>query len=483
MSDSQPIQENYPIYVAGAFKETSVSLDVISPYSRQCVYRTFLAGDQEFEEAVNTACSVREMMRDLPIYERYRILMAIAQGIGENRDRFALIMAREAAKPLKTALGEVDRAIQTFTIAAEEAKRLPGEVLSLDWAPPGSCKEAIVKYFPVGVVAGIAPFNFPLNLVAHKIAPAIASGCPIVLKPSSKTPISALHLAKIIDRTPLPKGALSVLPMDRNTGNKLVTDDRFKLLSFTGSPAVGWDMKMKAGKKKVILELGGNAALIVEKDANLDNAVAKALIGGFSFAGQSCIHTQRIYVEKSRFDDFIAKFRAGLDRLRLGDPEDPDTDFSVMIDQDNAQRIESWVQEAEKEGAKVVSGGVRKDNLYAPTLLTRTDNRMKIRELEVFAPVVVVEPFTDFKEAVAAVNDSDFGLQAGLFTYDSRKIHYAFQNLDVGGVTVNEVPTFRADHMPYGGIKNSGLGREGPKYAILEMMEPKVLVMDRADSL
>lgn len=483
MSDSQPIQETYPIYVAGAFKETAASLDVISPYSRQCVYRTFLAGEREFEEAVNAACSVRQIMRDLPVYERYQILMTIAQGIRDNRDRFALIMAKEAAKPLKTALGEVDRAIQTFTIAAEETKRLPGEVLSIDWTASGSHKEAIVKYFPVGVVAGIAPFNFPLNLVAHKIAPAIAAGCPIVLKPASKTPISALYLAKIIDQTCLPKGTLSVLPMDRNTGNKLVTDERFKLLSFTGSPTVGWDMKQKAGKKKIILELGGNAALIVEKDADIDNAVAKAVKGGYSFAGQSCIHTQRIYVEQSRFDDFIEKFQAGLERLRAGDPEDPDTDFSVMIDQDNALRIEAWVQEAEKNGAKVLSGGIRKDNLYAPTLLTHTRKQMKVCELEAFAPVVLIEPFNDFKEAIAAVNDSAFGLQAGLFTYDSRKIHYAFQSLDVGGVTVNEVPTFRADHMPYGGIKESGLGREGPKYAILEMMEPKVLVMDHANTI
>ncbi|MGR9116989.1 MAG: aldehyde dehydrogenase family protein, partial [Gammaproteobacteria bacterium] len=252
------------------------------------------------------------------------------------------------------------------------------------------------------------------------------------------------------------------------------------LLSFTGSPAVGWDMKKHAGKKKVILELGGNAALIVEKDADLDSASAKAVKGAFSFSGQSCIHTQRIYVEKSRYEDFIVKFRGGMKDLQIGDPEHPDTDFSVMIDHDSAIRIESWVQAAETAGAIVLAGGSRNGALYEPTLLTHTCNDMKVCASEAFAPVAIVEPFTDFKEAVAAVNDSAFGLQAGVFTFDSRKIQYAFQNLEVGGVTVNEVPTFRADHMPYGGVKDSGLGREGPKYAILDMMDPKVLVMDRS---
>lgn len=483
MSASRHSIETYPIYVAGTFKDTAVALDVVSPYSRQCVYRTFLAGSQEFEDAVAAACAVRRILRDLPIFERYQILTAIAERIREARERFALIMAREAAKPLKTALGEVDRAVQTFSVAAEESRRLPGEVLSIDWTPSGYNKEAIVKYFPIGLVAGIAPFNFPLNLVAHKIAPAIAAGCPIVMKPASKTPISALFLAQIIDQTSLPKGALSVLPMDRKTGDNLVTDDRFHLLSFTGSPTIGWDMKKRAGKKKVVLELGGNAALIVDKDANLDTAVPKAVTGAYSFAGQSCIHTQRIFVEKSIFDDFIEKFRSATKQLQMGDPENSETDISVMIDEDNAMRIEAWVQEAEKEGATVVSGGIRKDSLYTPTLLIHTRKDMKICAREAFAPVVVIEPFADFKEAVAAVNDSAFGLQAGVFTDDYRKIHYAFENLEVGGVTVNEVPTFRADHMPYGGIKDSGLGREGPKYAILDMMEPKVLVIDHAQGI
>lgn len=473
-------QSTYPIYVAGSFKTTSNPLEVVSPYTQQCVYKTFTAGTNDYETAVTTACTVRQTMQDLPIYERFRILTEIAQGILANRDDLAVIMAREAGKPLKTANGEVERAAQTFLTAAEEAKRLPGEVLSIDWHPSGAHKDAIVKYFPIGIVAAITPFNFPLNLVAHKIAPAIASGCPIIVKPASKTPITALALAKIIDRTDLPKGALSVLPMDRDSGNRLVTDSRFSLLSFTGSAENGWKMKQQAGKKKVLLELGGNAALIVDKDADVAKAAAKAVSGGFSYAGQSCIHTQRIYVEKSVFDLFVSHFLAAMEKWVIGDPEHPDTDFSAMIAEYHALRIESWVREAVDGGATLLAGGTRRGNLYAPTVLTGTDQLMKVCALEAFAPIVVIEPFTDFKAVVEAVNASHFGLQAGLFTFDSRKIHYAFQNLHVGGLMVNEVPSFRADHMPYGGVKDSGLGREGPKYAMMEMLEPKILVSDHS---
>lgn len=476
-------QSSYPIYVAGKFKTTSHFLDVVSPYTQQCVYQTFTAGEDDYEAAVSAACAVRQTMQDLPVYERCRILTEIAQGVLKHHDELAVIMAREAGKPLKTAHAEIDRAAQTFRIAAEEAKRLPGETLRIDWHPPGAHKDAIVNYFPVGVVAAITPFNFPLNLVAHKIAPAIAAGCPIVVKPASKTPITALSLAKIIDSTGLPKGAVSMLPMDRNSGNKMVTDARFNLLSFTGSAANGWKMKQQAGKKKVLLELGGNAALIVDKDADIALAAAKAVSGGFAYAGQSCIHTQRIYVEQSIFEAFVSHFLTAMDNLIIGDPEQPDTDFSAMIAEQHAERIESWVQEAVASGATLLTGGTRRGALYAPTVLTGTAKEMKVCALEAFAPVVVIERFGDFKAAVAAVNASDFGLQAGVFTFDSRKIHYAFQNLHVGGVLVNEVPTFRADHMPYGGVKDSGLGREGPKYAIMEMMEPKILVSDHSQSL
>ncbi|WP_305908896.1 aldehyde dehydrogenase family protein [Methylomarinum sp. Ch1-1] len=473
----------YSPYIGGHFQLTPHALDVFSPYSGKPVYKTYLAGPDEFEIALQAACSAKTVMQDFPVYHRYRVLMQIAEAISAHREQFATIMAREAGKPLKTAFVEIDRAVQTFQIAAEEAKRLPGELLSIDWHPSGAGKDAIVKYFPIGIVAAITPFNFPLNLVAHKIAPAIAAGCPIVLKPASKTPISALLLAKIIDQTDLPTGALSVLPMDRQTGNQLVTDERFDLLSFTGSSEVGWEMKQRAGKKRVVLELGGNAALVVDQDADLQTAVAKAVKGGFGYAGQSCIHTQRIYVEASRFDDFVALFRDRINDLVIGDPESAETDMSVMINEQHATRIEAWVNEAVAAGATLIAGGNRDCALYAPTVLTNTDKQMKICAQEAFAPVVVIEPFSDFKQAIAAVNDSEFGLQAGIFTFDSRKIYYAFHHLRVGGVIINETPTFRADHMPYGGIKDSGLGREGPRYALLDMLEPKVLVMDHNQTL
>ena len=473
---------HYPIYVAGEFKTTQNRLDIVNSYSNSNVFQTCLATQEEFEIAVNSACSVKETMRDLPIYLRFQILKEIAEKLYSERSKMAEIIALEASKPLKIALAEVDRSIQTFIISSEEAKRLPGEVMSIDWSEAGANKEAIVKYFPIGVVAGIAPFNFPLNLAVHKIAPAIAAGCPIILKPASKTPIAALFLAQIIDQTSLPKGAFSVLPMDRKIGNQLVTDPRFNLLSFTGSPDVGWEMKKNAGKKKVILELGGNAGLIVDKDANIERAAEKSVTGAFSFAGQTCIHTQRIYVHTECFDLFIKLFKQGLSELKIGVPEDPETDFSSMIDEKNALRIESWVNEAVAAGAEVLCGGTRKGTIYAPTVLTNTKNDMKVCCLEAFAPIVIIERFTDFKQTISAINESDFGLQTGIFTHDNRKINYAFTNLEVGGVIVNDVPTFRADHMPYGGVKDSGLGREGPKYAILDMMEPKVLVSDFTDS-
>ncbi len=474
---------DFPIYVGGEFKTTPQPLNIISSYSGQNVFTTYLGSEEDFEQAVQAASAVQTTMQELPVYQRAQILMHVAELLRENREKIGHIIALEASKPLKTALGEVDRSIQTFIIASEESKRLPGELMSIDWIETGANKDAIVQYFPVGLVAGIAPFNFPLNLVAHKVAPAIAAGCPIVLKPASKTPVASLFLAQIIDQTSLPKGAFSVLPMDRKIGNQLVTDPRFNLLSFTGSPDIGWEMKKNAGKKKVILELGGNAGLIVEQDANIERAAGKAVIGAFSYAGQTCIHTQRIYVHEQCFDQFLTLFKQGLANVKIGAPDDPETDFSAMIDENNAKRIERWVDEAVAGGADVLAGGNRSGNIYAPTILSNTQLDMKVCSLEAFAPIVVIEKFTDFKQAITAINDSDFGLQTGVFTHDNRKIHYAFNNLHVGGVIINDIPTFRADHMPYGGVKDSGLGREGPKYAIIDMMEPRVLVTDRTDGL
>jgi glyceraldehyde-3-phosphate dehydrogenase (NADP+) len=373
-------------------------------------------------------------------------------------------------------LAEVDRSIQTFTVAAEESKRLPAEYFSVDWTAAGAWKEGFVKYFPVGIVAGIAPFNFPLNLAVHKIAPAIAAGCPIILKPSSLTPLSTLMLAQIIDHTDLPKGAVSILPMNRETGNKLVTDERISLLSFTGSPEVGWKMKSHAGKKKVVLELGGNAGVIISHGADLEVAVAKCVAGGFSYSGQVCIHTQRIYVLKDLFESFTALFVEKVKLLKQGNPADPATDMAVMIDEANAIRVENWINEAVKDGARILTGGKRENSFMPPTVITATKEFMQVCSAEVFGPVVVIESVDSFAEAIEHINSGRFGLQAGVFTDSINEMNMAFNQLQVGGVIINDVPTFRVDHMPYGGIKDSGSGREGVKYAMMDMMEPRLLV-------
>jgi glyceraldehyde-3-phosphate dehydrogenase (NADP+) len=467
---------DYKIYIGGEFVETSHSLTVVNPYTQQAFASTYLGGQEELEFAITKAERVKTELKNLPAYKRYEILMQIAATIKEKRTYLATVLCRESAKPMRYALGEIDRAAQTFTVAAEECKRLPKEYISIDWTPAGEGKEGLVKYFPVGLVAGIAPFNFPLNLAVHKLAPAIAAGCPIILKPASSTPLSTLELAKIIDNTALPKGAVSIIPMNRKAGNQLVTDERFKLLSFTGSPVVGWEMKKNAGKKKVILELGGNAAVIVTPSADLEKAVAKSIVAGFSYSGQICIHAQRFFVHESIFKNFTNAFIAAAKKLKQGDPEQADTDVSNMIDEENANRVESWINEAVQAGAVVLSGGKRTGNFVEPTILTNTNKEMDVCSKEIFGPVVTIEKYSTFAEAVELVNDSDFGLQAGVFTLSDLEINTAFNTIETGGVIINDVPTFRVDHMPYGGVKDSGLGREGVKYAIQDMLEARILV-------
>jgi glyceraldehyde-3-phosphate dehydrogenase (NADP+) len=469
--------EEFKIYYAGQFHTNNTKLEVTNPYTNEVFAQTYLAGKEELEKAIEQGIKIEEEMKFLPSYKKYQILRFIAEEIEKNKERFAKIISQEAAKPYRYAIGEVKRAIQTFTVAAEEAKRLPKEYISLDWTAPGEGKEGLVKYFPIGLIAGISPFNFPLNLAVHKIAPAIAAGNPIILKPSRNTPLSTLELAKIIDKSQLPKGAVSILPMDRQSGNQLVTDQRFKLLSFTGSPIVGWKMKQQAGKKKVLLELGGNAGVIVSDSADIDHTIKKTLVGAFAYSGQVCIHAQRIYIHKKIFKTFADKFVEGAKKLKLGNPENPETEISAMIDEKNAIRVQQWVNEAVEEGAKILCGGKRNGTYYEPTVLTQTHNEMKVCSLEVFGPVVTLEPIENIEQGVKFVNDSQYGLQAGIFTNNYSEISYAFNHIDVGGVVINDVPTFRVDHMPYGGIKNSGFGREGLKYSIHEMMEPKLLVL------
>jgi acyl-CoA reductase-like NAD-dependent aldehyde dehydrogenase len=470
------MMQDYKIYIGGEFCQTKERLKVLNPFDNSIIAETYLAGKGELEKAIEKAQSVKSIMRDLPSHKKYSILMQIANQIEAKSNELALILAREAGKPFKYALGEIKRAVQVFTIAAEESKRLPKEYISIDWTPAGEKKEGLVKYFPVGLIAGIAPFNFPLNLAAHKIAPAIASGNAIIIKPARSTPLSVLELAKIIDQTELPKGAFSVLTMDREAGNQLVTDERFNMLSFTGSPNVGWKMKANAGKKKIALELGGNAGVIVSEQADVDLAVKKCLVGGFAYSGQVCIHVQRIVVHEKVFDKFVNKFISETKKLTFGAPDDESTDISVMIDEENAKRVEDWVNEAVHKGAKILYGGKRKDSFYEPTIITNTKREMKVCALEIFGPVVTVEKFSDFSQAVGMINDSEYGLQAGVFTDSITEMNQSFNEIEAGGVIINDVPTFRVDHMPYGGIKNSGFGREGIKYAINEMMEPRLLV-------
>ncbi len=468
--------KTYKIYAGGKFITTTSELKVSNSFTQEVFAKTFFANTQILEIAIIAAENAKQAMKELSSFEKYSILMNIADQMQSKKTYLAEVLSNEACKPIKYAISEIERAIQTVIVAAEEAKRIDGEYLSIDWTPAGKGKEGWVKYFPIGLIAGIAPFNFPLNLAIHKIAPAIAAGCPIILKPASSTPLSTLELAEIIDSTALPKGAISILPMDRETGNQLVTDDRFKLLTFTGSPEVGWKMKNDAGKKKVVLELGGNAGVIISKSADLDIAVAKCVVGGFAYSGQVCIHAQRIYVHKDIFNEFTFKFSEAVKKLKNGNPLEINTDISSMIDIQNAIRIEEWVKEAIDSGATLICGGTRENAFYPPTILTDTHKDMKVCSMEVFGPVVTLEEFCNFDSAINYINDSRYGLQAGVFTNSISEMNLAFDKLDVGGVVINDVPTFRVDHAPYGGIKDSGLGREGVKYAMHDMLEPKILI-------
>lgn len=466
----------YKIYCGGEFVTSKTEHIVKNKYSNKAYAKTFLGDKQLLDKAIKAAENARPICRELSSLQKYTILKYISDELEKNKAHFAEVLSIESAKPYASAVAEIDRSIQTFLIAAEESKRLPKEYMSLDWTAKGKGKEGIVNYFPVGIIGGISPFNFPMNLAVHKIAPAIAAGCPIILKPASATPLSTLELARILDKSGLPKGAVSILPMDRKTGNLLVTDDRIHLLSFTGSPVIGWELKKQSGKKKVVLELGGNAGVIVSNVTDLDSAVKKSVVGAFSYSGQICIHAQRFFVHKEVFDAFVQQLKKETVKLKSGDPVKESTDFSCMIDEENAKRVEDWVNEALKKGAKLLCGGKRQGTFYEATILTNTKKGMKVYDEEVFGPVICIEKYSNIEEAVKKINDTKFGLQCGIFTDLITELDYAFRYCDVGGVIHNDVPTLRFDQMPYGGIKESGLGREGVKYAIRDMMEAKVLV-------
>ena len=468
----------HKIYLAGEWVDSPDVLGVDNPASADApAGATYNATPEQYERAVQAAVSAFEATRRLPAYERSRALRELSAGIKDRREELGRIMAMEAGKPIRDALLEVDRAVFTTRIAAEEAERIGGEVMPLDLAPSSRDRVGITRRFPLGPVAGISPFNFPLNLALHKIAPAIAAGCSIVLKPASKDPLTMLAVTEIIDSVGLPDGAVSVLPMTRELGDRMVSDERFKLLTFTGSPSVGWRMKERAGKKKVVLELGGNAGVIVDETANLDWAVKRILVGGFGYAGQSCISVQRIFVHEAVAERFREQLVAGVKALKVGDPLDPSTDLGPMVDEANARRIASWVDEAVRQGGKLLTGGHADGAFFEPTVMEGVPSTAQVCSSEAFAPLVVLFTFSDFGEALRRINDSAFGLQSGVFTNDLGHAWQAFNELEVGGVIVNDISNYRIDHMPYGGVKDSGLGREGLRWSIEDMTELRIMVL------
>jgi acyl-CoA reductase-like NAD-dependent aldehyde dehydrogenase len=466
------------LFINGRWIEEGAIQEIKTPFDGAAVGVVTLAGPRQIEAAIAASVRAFEVTRKLPVFKRQEILRAVSSKIQEKREQFARIIALEAGKPIKTARAEVDRAVFTFSVAAEEAARIGGEYLPLDLQEFTTGRWAMVRRYPVGPIAAITPFNFPVNLVAHKLAPAMAAGCSVVLKPAPQTPFTAFLLAEVIHEAGWPAGALNLIPTTNEDAALIVSDDRLKMLSFTGSSAVGWKLKSTAGKKKVVLELGGNAAVAIHSDADLDFAAERCAVAGFSYAGQSCISVQRILVHKPVFDSFLQKFIERTKKLKTGDPLDEATDVGPLIRLSDAERAESWVKEAVAAGAKVLLGGGRKGSVFEPTILTNTRPDMKVNCQEVFAPVKTVEAYEDFSDALKRINASPYGLQAGLFTNDARLIFRAYDELEVGGLIVGDVPTFRIDHMPYGGVKDSGLGREGLKYAIEEMTEPRLLAMN-----
>ncbi|MFQ5328368.1 MAG: aldehyde dehydrogenase family protein [Thermodesulfobacteriota bacterium] len=470
--------KEHPYLIDGEWRSSSERIEVVNPYNGEVVGTTFGADDGAVEDAVSASVRAFEETRALPAYRRADILEGVVRGIGERAEEIARTITAESGKPINSARGEVTRALSTFQLALEEAKRLGGEVVPLDSAVGSEKRTGIVRRFPIGPIFAITPFNFPLNLVAHKVAPAMASGNAILLKPSPSTPITALILGEIISKAGWPSGGINIFLCSNNQTEGIVRDERVAMVTFTGSASVGWRMKGMAGRKKVALELGGNAGVIVHSDSDMDYAVKRCVTGAFAFSGQVCISVQRIYVQREVYATFVERFLEAVGALEMGDPMDEDTEMGPLIVEAAAVRTEEWVKEAVEGGAKLLTGGNRRGSFFEPTVLTGIQPGMRLSCEEAFAPIVVVEPYDAFEDAVDSINDSPYGLQAGLFTSDMKRIFYAFDKLNVGGVVANDVPTYRVDNMPYGGIKMSGFGREGVRYAMEEMTEPKLLVLN-----
>jgi acyl-CoA reductase-like NAD-dependent aldehyde dehydrogenase len=478
--ESSARQQTWAALVAGEWTTSGPSVAVRNPFNEGLIAEVHFGTAIEVDKAIGGAVGSFEVTRHLPSWRRADILENVSRMISATREGFARTIALEAGKPIRSARTEVDRAIFTFKIAAEEAKRIYGEIVPLDWLPGAESREGQIRQVPRGPVVAITPFNFPLNLVAHKVAPAMAVGNPIILRPAPQTPITALKLGKIILEAGWPGGAISVIPTTVEDATQLVEDDRIKFLSFTGSAKVGWSLKQRAGLKPITLELGGNAATIVHRDAPVGYAASRVAWGGFTFSGQTCISVQRVYVHADIYSEFIDRLLPEVQKLKVGDPLAEETDIGPVINHTAAQRIELWLKEATDRGAKIITGGTRRGNLWEPTVAESVPEDSQLSCAEVFGPVICLCQYTDVDDALASANRSDYGLQAGLFTQDLRLIEKAFEQLEVGGLIVNDVSTFRMDHMPYGGVKRSGLGREGLRYAIQEMTETKLVVFNHS---
>ncbi len=470
-------RESWPYYLANEPQSPNAALDVIDKYTGEVATRVAVADAAAIDEAIGAAEAAAEPMRKMAPFERQAVLYACVDAFQDRFDELADALCVEAGKPISHSRGEVTRLIDTFRIAAEESVRMNGEVMNLEISERARGYSSMFKRVPIGACSFITPFNFPLNLVAHKVAPALAVGCPFVLKPASKTPIGALIMGEILSGLDLPKGAFSVLPCSRDGADLFTTDDRLKFLSFTGSPEVGWDLKARAGKKKVTLELGGNAAVVVDADADIADAVNRIIVGAFYQSGQSCIGVQRIIAHADVYEELKAALVEATVALESGDPKVPGTFIGPMISEGEAERLDSWIQEATAAGATLLCGGNREGAILEATLLEGVPADQAVCTKEAFGPVAVMSSFTDFDDALAEVNNSVFGLQAGIFTRDIYKAHKAWDELDVGGVIIGDVPSWRVDNMPYGGVKDSGLGREGVRFAMEDMTEIRNFVL------
>jgi len=471
------LQKQYPYYLGNKPVLANESLEVVDKFSGQVATRVAMADENTIDQAISMAVAAESAMAAMPGYRRQEILNHCVNRFTERTEELAQSLCIEAGKPINDSRGEVARLIETFKIAAEEAVRFGGEYMPLDRSARTSGYVSLTKHVPVGACSFISPFNFPLNLAAHKVAPAIGAGCPFVLKPASLTPIGALIIGETLAECDMPEGAFSILPCRREGARLFTEDERLKLLSFTGSPAVGWALKAKAGKKKVVLELGGNAACIVDRDSDLDDAVGRIIIGAFYQSGQSCIGVQRILVHADIYDEFKEKLCFAASTLKMGDPRQEEVFIGPMISKNEARRLEEWIREADERGGKIITGGKRQGAILEATLMEDVPKDTKLQQEEAFGPVAVLSKFTDFREALTEVNDSRFGLQAGIFTRDIHKAHLAWDLLDVGGVVIGDIPSWRADQMPYGGVKDSGLGREGIRYAMDDMSEIRLMVI------